>query len=652
MSSLRISHPVLARQLVDPALGDVLTAGSGKKPEWRCETDPRHVWTAAVYSRVSGVGCPVCAGKLVIPGVNDLATTHPDLAAQLVDHGLGTRLSAGSKTKAEWRCNADPRHVWTSHAGNRVLGRGCPVCANRLVIQGVNDLATTHPDLAAQLADPSAAGTVCAGSTRKMRWRCAVDPEHTWNARLVDRSKNGTGCPYCSGHRVQPGVNDLATTHPDIAAQLADPGTGRTVSAGSVTKVRWRCQADPRHIWDAQVNNRVTGNLCPVCANQTVQPGVNDLATTHPHIAAMLVDPAAAATVTAGSKQVLHWRCPDNAAHTWPAACYHLTGPNPTGCPRCFGPLPSQAENRLAEAVRRLAAGHRVLTSHRGSLDNGQELDIVVPGLGLAVEFNGLYWHSVEAGRKPGYHAAKSAAARARGLHLLHVWEDDWRDRPDIVVRALAHRLGVTRRLTEVLPDADPRIAETVYARTLSPDTATAQEARAFLGAHHIQGPATLTRTFALRDGQREIRALLGLRSPRNNARMRRAAEDWEIQRYATLGIVPGGFTRLLAHAGRSLRAEGISVRRWISFSSHDVSDGGLYRTSGFTAEAELPPDYRYAGNLTGWRRVPKELFQRRRFREDDSLVWDETWTERTAAQQNGLVRIYDAGKTRWVKTL
>ncbi|MFB7917073.1 zinc-ribbon domain-containing protein [Streptomyces sp. NPDC056061] len=652
MSSLRITHPDLAQQLVEPGLGDVLTAGSGKKPEWRCDTDPRHIWNAAVYSRAGGVGCPVCAGKLVIPGVNDLTTTHPDLAAQLVDPELGTRLSAGSKTKTEWRCETDPRHVWTSHVGNRVLGRGCPVCANRLVIPGVNDLTTTHPDLAAQLADPSAAEHVCAGSTRKMQWRCAINPAHSWNARLVDRTMGGTGCPVCSGHRVQPGTNDLATTHPDLAAQLADPDIGRAVSAGSVTKVRWRCQADPRHVWNAQVSNRVAGNLCPVCANQIVMPGVNDLSTTHPHVAAMLVDPSAAAAVTAGSKQILHWRCPDNPTHTWPAACYHLTGPNPTGCPRCFGPLPSQAESRLAEAVRRLITGHRVLTSHRGALENSQELDIVVPGLGLAIEFNGLYWHSVEAGREQNYHATKSASARARGLHVLHVWEDDWRDRPDIVLRALAHRLGVTRRLLDVLPDADPRIAGTTYARALSPDSATAQEARAFLKTNHIQGPTALTRTFVLRDDQQAIRALLGLRSPRNNARMRRAPGDWEIQRYAALGIIPGGFTRLLTHAERSLRAEGADIRRWVSFSSDDLSDGGLYRAAGFTAEATLPPDYRYAGNLTGWKRVSKESFQRRRFREDDSLVWDEAWTERIAAQRNGLVRVYDAGKTRWVKPL
>lgn len=646
MSNLTTTHPHLAAQLVDPTLGRSLTAGSGRKVSWRC--DHGHVWTAAVYSRAKGTGCPYCAGKAVLPGFNDLATTHPKLAARLVDIDEARTVNIGTHRKLRWRCLSDPRHVWEAKPSNLLLGRDCAVCSGRRVQPGVNDLASTHPDLARQLVDPEDGARLTAGSSKSPLWQCDTVPEHRWRTSVAARVR-GHGCPICSGHRVVPSLNDLATTHPELARELADPEDAHRISAGSVRRVSWRCPADERHVWSASASNRIAGSGCPFCANQAVLPGVNDLATTHPELARELVDPAEATRVTAGSKRVLLWRCRTNPDHTWSSACYHRSGPVPTGCPHCFGPAPSQAERRLADAVTTLVGDAVVLRSHRGLFDSNHEVDIFLPEHRLAIEFNGLYWHSLEAGRTVVCHRDKLLAAQRAGVRLVQVWEDDWRDRPEAVLRMLAHRLHATDRLPLVLPGIDPTTHERVHARSLSCDAVSLREAAAFLERNHIQGSTPLSHAFALhRDGV--IRALLGLRSPKRNARMNRSAGEWEIQRYATCGIIPGGFTRLLRYAERVLRAEGVELTRWVSFSADDISDGGLYRAAGFTADRALPPDYRYAGNLTGWRRVPKERFQRRRFRDDPTLVWDESWTEREAAVANGLVRVYDAGKTRWVR--
>ena len=87
-----------------------------------------------------------------------------------------------------------------------------------------------------------------------------------------------------------------------------------------------------------------------------------------------------------------------------------------------------------------------------------------------------------------------------------------------------------------------------------------------------------------------------------------------------------------------------------MTFADAMVSDGALYERTGFTADRTLAPDYRYAGPRTRWVRMPKESYQRKRFREDPDLVWDETWTEAEAAARNGLYRVWDAGKTRYVR--
>src|SRR4029453_2094989 len=99
-------------------------------------------------------------------------------------------------------------------------GQGCPVCAGKKVIRGVNDLAATHPHLTAEWADenPFPATQVVAGSNRRFSWVCSVDPRHRWEATLNNRSSgSGGGCPVCAGKKVMRGVNDLATTRPDVA---------------------------------------------------------------------------------------------------------------------------------------------------------------------------------------------------------------------------------------------------------------------------------------------------------------------------------------------------------------------------------------------------------------------------------------------------
>lgn len=93
----------LADQLVDQSLRSI-ARGSDKKVQWRCPVDPRHVWWASPMNRTNAknpTGCSLCNGKTVIPGVNDVATTHPDVAALMVDKDLHTRLTASSNKKVE-----------------------------------------------------------------------------------------------------------------------------------------------------------------------------------------------------------------------------------------------------------------------------------------------------------------------------------------------------------------------------------------------------------------------------------------------------------------------------------------------------------------------------------------------------------------------
>ena len=119
--------------------------GSKKKFWWQCSAG--HTWQVAVYTRTTGQSqCPYCTRKKPWPGQNDLASQYPDVAAQwhpTKNHGLTPdQVLAGAHKKVWWRCGAG--HEWQAQVKSRTDGgTGCPVCANRAIVVGQNDLAAT-----------------------------------------------------------------------------------------------------------------------------------------------------------------------------------------------------------------------------------------------------------------------------------------------------------------------------------------------------------------------------------------------------------------------------------------------------------------------------------------------------------------------------
>jgi hypothetical protein len=297
---------------------------------------------------------------------------------------------------------------------------------------------------------------------------------------------------------------------------------------------------------------------------------------------------------------------------------------------------------------------------HRAKITDAQgkrvEVDVIAGTIGF--EFNGVFWHSEAGGRDQKSHVAKLRAVHEAGLSLITAWEDDWADpiKRAVLVRTFAHKLKRPENLHAALiaaglkVDSDPTLVQRVGARSLTLVELSGPDSAEFFRHNHVQGEVTLSQSFALVDQQGLPRAVLGLRSPRHNARARRSAGQWEIQRYATRGLVPGGFSRLLAYAERTLISQGEALESWVTLSADEWSDGQLYAASGFTSAGTIRPSYWYAGGALRGNRQPKEAFQLKRFRTDDALVYQEGWTEREAAAANKLYRIWDSGKTRWVK--
>ena len=344
--SLAETHPELAAQ-ADGWDPNRIVAGSHNKLGWVCGFG--HKWITSPSKRSGRLqGCPFCSGNLILVGENDLASTHPAVAAQ-ADGWDPTTVVAGTQKKRAWKCEFG--HKWSTAVVTRALaGRGCPICSNQKIQVGFNDLATTYPVLAKE-ADGWDPTTKTAGSTNeKVRWRCELG--HRWKTVVAHRTA-GQGCPYCSTRPTTlVGFNDLATINPELAMD-ADGWNPNSVTISSGKKLLWKCKLG--HQWKATVASRSLGGGCPYCANYTVLSGFNDLATTHPDLAKQ-ADGWNPTTVVAGTQKKRAWK--GTCGHKWFAVVVSRAL-NGSGCPICanlkllvgFNDLKTKRPDLAAQAI-------------------------------------------------------------------------------------------------------------------------------------------------------------------------------------------------------------------------------------------------------------------------------------------------------------
>lgn len=271
---------------------------------WDCGA---HYWKAPSSKVVAGQGCGVCAFKVLWPGVNDLATTSPELEPYFrpEDNGglTASKVMGGQSNKRyNWRCKFF--HMTSAPVYSRAKGYGCGVCEGKILMPGFNDLATTNPELRCELLPANNTGLdatrILGGASDAVYvWTCHLG--HDWPAKVGTRTR-GKGCPFCADRRLLVGFNDLATTNPELASQL-DPGNNGGYDATMVLGGRsnailtWTCLAEKGHIdWDARVADRTQGTGCPACQTSKVERALVSLCS-------KLFDSA-----SGGVKLVVPWR--------------------------------------------------------------------------------------------------------------------------------------------------------------------------------------------------------------------------------------------------------------------------------------------------------------------------------------------------------
>lgn len=436
--SLLITNPDLAKEWDyeknAPLIPQDITAGSNKKVWWKCPEG--HEWEVSPNERSRGRGCPFCSGHRVIPGKNDLQTKFPNVAAEWnYEKNIGispTEIMAGSSKRVWWKCATG--HEWQAVVTNRTtLNRGCPYCANILILKGYNDLTTTNPDLVKEW-NYEKNGTlvpedVGAGTAKKVWWKCSEG--HVWQTAVVKRTgKNPTGCPYCSNTKILVGFNDLSTTNPSICSEWNHEKNGDlsplNVGARSNKNVWWLGKCG--HEWKAQISNRILrGDGCPYCSGHRVLEGFNDLATTHPELLIEwdyeknTIKPN---TISYGSNQKVWWKCENG--HEWESQITNRV--HGTACPICG----RKYHNSFCEQALFFYIKQRFPDAINSDIHIGAELDIYIPSINVALEYDGVVWHKSR--KKEKSDIEKNTLCKENGITMIRIREEGLSDIADCVI--------------------------------------------------------------------------------------------------------------------------------------------------------------------------------------------------------------------------
>lgn len=264
---------------------------SGEYARWICP-ECHGEYSAMIRGRKAGdKACPYCRGERRLAGFNDLTATHPNLLKEWSPNNkLGPEnYMKSSHDYALWIC-PNCHGEYSSEIKSREIGdNSCPYCRGWRTLKGFNDLATTHPRLAAEWSPGNEDSPECYKKTdiyRKL-WICP-ECHQEYGAKIRDREEGVSACPYCRGLWVRKGVNDLTTTDPELAKEWS-PNNSDTadlhqkISGDYALWICPRCKGE----YSAKIQNRQVGDdACPYCNGLHVWKGFNDLITTHPDLAA------------------------------------------------------------------------------------------------------------------------------------------------------------------------------------------------------------------------------------------------------------------------------------------------------------------------------------------------------------------------------
>lgn len=324
--------------------------------------------------------------------------------------------------------------------------------------------------------------------------------------------------------------------------------------------------------------------------------------------------------IVSEENQFVHLRC-EECDHSFSITKQYFTAsklPDTTVCRVC-NPTPShsKAEIDLLSNIRELNPDLTIVSGNRKEIFP-LELDIWIPKHRIAVEYCGLYWHS-EVHKTQDYHLKKLRACQSKGIDLITVFEDEWVQNRDLVLSMIQYRIGKHNKR--------------IHARDCVVKEININDCRGWLEANHMQGAGRSKYKLGAYYQDQLVAVMTFIQGEVS----RKNTDTWEINRFAVCsGItVPGIASRLFRRFIKEKNPSSV-----ISYSDLRWGSGKVYEHLGFVRSHNTVPNYWYftMPNLTRMHR-----FSLRKQPNEPAHL-----SERELRKEQGYLRIYDCGNTKW----
>lgn len=281
--------------------------------------------------------------------------------------------------------------------------------------------------------------------------------------------------------------------------------------------------------------------------------------------------------------------------------------------------------------IREFLENHGLICECNRQILIGKELDIFVPSRNIAIEFDGLVWHSEYKGKKDrNYHLNKTIECNKKGIGLIHIFEDEYVNHKEIVLSKLKHILKIEDDNCKKIAGRKCLIKEI-----------NKNDAEIFLNKNHIQGYCKST-VYLGAYFENELVAVMsfrkgGITSP-----------EWDLTRFATkegyiYQGVGGKLFKYFVKQYSPLKVISFADRRW----TVDINNN-LYTKIGFVIEKINGPDYRYYNSsINKFERFHKFSFSKRKL--SKKYFFPLSMTEKEMTKELGYDRIWDCGLIRYV---
>ena len=288
-------------------------------------------------------------------------------------------------------------------------------------------------------------------------------------------------------------------------------------------------------------------------------------------------------------------------------------------CQKCSNSNPISNEETIIKTI--LKKHDIMFEENNRTILSGKELDIHIPDKKLAIEVNGLYYHSELRGVDKDYHLNKTLECEKQGIQLLHFWDYEVNNKLMIVEDIIKSKLNL--------------LENRIGARQLNIEMVDSNVTKEFMNMNHLHGFCQAKWHIALKKDNM-IYSIISLG-------LSRTSNHWEIIRFATLNNtkVIGGYSRLIAYIRKEMKIENL-----MSFADRRISNGDLYLKSGWQLNGVSNPCYWYFKN--------KKIHHRSNFMKHKLKKYpefDHNLTEWQMMIKMGYDRVWDCGNLKFTQS-